>query len=168
MTEQIFFIAIRVCGAFLAIFFFGIQNEIPRRYLFQAGLVGAAGGLGYLLAILGGADEVMASFVSALVAAFTSHIFARIYKTPVTLFLVAGILPTVPGAGMYRTVHYILEENEAMAAQYLMQTLEIAGMIALAIFVVDTVFRAAQKGEWKQNSMKYVQKLTTPKEETKS
>lgn len=100
-------------------------------------------------------------------AAVMAHTFVRIYKAPVTLFLIAGVLPTVPGAGMYQTVHYILEENEKMAAHYLIQTLEIAGVIALAIFVVDTIFQAAQQGEWQQNSMKYVKQIKLTREDSK-
>ena len=88
-----------------------------------------------------------------------------LYKTPVTLFLIAGVLPTVPGNGMYQTVHYLIDGNEAMSEFYLIQTLEIAGVISLAIFVVDTFFQAFQKSEWKQNSMKYVRKIVPGAEE---
>ena len=70
-----------------------------------------------------------------------AHIFARIFKAPVTVFLIAGILPTVPGAGMYRAVYYIIADDRARSSYYLIQTLEIAGVIALAIFIVDAVFR---------------------------
>ena len=103
----------------------------------------------------------MASLYSAVAAAVVSHIFARVYKTPVTLFLIAGVLPTVPGNGMYQTVHYLIDGNEAMSEFYLIQTLEIAGVISLAIFVVDTFFQAFQK----QNSMKYVRKIVPGAEE---
>ena len=132
---------IRVAGAFLSIFGFAVYLETPKKHLLKSGFVGAVSGIVYL-------------FVSLV-----SNNFARKYKTPVTLFLVAGILPIVPGAGMYRTVHYILNNDEAMVAYYLTQTLEIAGVIALAIFIVDSIFRGASRGEWKQQSMKYVRKV---------
>lgn len=167
MMENIFLIAVRVLGAFLAIFSFGVLIEIPKKFILKAGFVGAVGGLGYQVCMLLNKGDVTSSFVSALLAAVVAHTFARVYKTPVTLFLIAGVLPTVPGAGMYRTVHYILEENEKMAAHYLIQTLEIAGVIALAIFVVDTIFQAAQQGEWQQNSMKYVRQIKLTREDSK-
>ena len=84
--------------------------------------------------------DVMASLYSAVAAAVVSHIFARVYKTPVTLFLIAGVLPTVPGNGMYQTVHYLIDGNEAMSEFYLIQTLEIAGVISLAIFCRGYLF----------------------------
>lgn len=143
-------------GAFVAIYSFAVYIEVPKKYLFLAGLVGGIGGFVYLLSIQFNRGDVMASFLSALIAAIVAHIFARLFKTPVTLFLIPGILPTVPGAGMYRTVYYLITGNEALFSYHLIQTIEIAGGISLAIFVVDSVFRALQKGDWKQNSLKYI------------
>lgn len=147
---------VRVFGAFLAVYSFAYLIETPKKYVLRAGLVGALGCLVYTIGINTGLGEVLSSFLSALSVAFLSHTFARIFKAPVTLFLIAGILPTVPGTGMYQTVHYIIEGNQKMTAYYLTQTLEIAGVIALAIFVMDTVFGLLKKGGWKQNSLKYV------------
>ena len=128
-------------GCFVAIAGFAILLETPRKYIFQAGIAGAGGGGVYFFSVQHGLDVVLASFLSALVIALLAHTFARIFKAPVTVFLIAGILPTVPGAGMYRTVYYILLNNRANASYYLIQTLEIAGVIALAIFIVDALFR---------------------------
>lgn len=150
-------ISIKVIGAFIAIFAFAVILEIPKKYLAYAGIVGAIGWFVYLIALEGGANDIFATFLSAMAIAFVSQIFARIFKTPVTVFLVAGILPTVPGAGMYRIVYYFIQNDTATAAHYLTVTLELAGAIAIAIFLVDAVFRVFQKG-WKQNSLRYQQK----------
>ncbi len=130
-----------IVGSFIAITGFAVLLETPKKYLPHAGLIGAVGGGIYLYCTQREMDVVLASFLSALAIAFVSHVFARVFKAPVTVFLIAGILPTVPGAGMYRTVYYIIADNREMCGYYLIQTLEIAGMIALAIFIVDTVFR---------------------------
>lgn len=130
-----------IVGSFIAITGFAVLLETPKKYLPHAGLIGAVGGGIYLYCTQREMDVVLASFFSALAIAFVSHVFARVFKAPVTVFLIAGILPTVPGAGMYRTVYYIIADNREMCGYYLIQTLEIAGMIALAIFIVDTVFR---------------------------
>ena len=45
----------------------------------------------------------------------------------------------VPGAGMYRIVYYILNSQNETSMYYLLQTLQTAAMIALAIFVVNIV-----------------------------
>lgn len=123
-----------IVGSFIAITGFAVLLETPKKYLPHAGLIGAVGGGIYLYCTQREMDVVLASFLSALAIAFVSHVFARVFKAPVTVFLIAGILPTVPGAGMYRTVYYIIADNREMCGYYLIQTLEIAGMIALAIF----------------------------------
>ena len=130
-----------IVGSFIAITGFAVLLETPKKYLLHAGVTGAIGGGIYLYCTQREMDVVLASFLSALAIAFVSHVFARVFKAPVTVFLIAGILPTVPGAGMYRIVYYIIANDREMCSYYLIQTLEIAGMIALAIFIVDTVFR---------------------------
>lgn len=138
-------IVLGVLGSFVAIVAFATLLETPRKYLFHAGITGAVGGLVYLVSMTCNQDVVLSSFFSALAISFTSHIFARIFKAPVTIFLIAGILPTVPGAGMYKIVYYLIAGKNSMSSYYFIQTLEIAGMIALAVFIVDSVFKITVK-----------------------
>lgn len=145
---------IKVIGAFIAIAAFAILLETPKRYLSYAGIVGAVGWFVYLVCGKVGATEVFATFLSAMAIAIVSHIFARVFKVPVTVFLIAGILPTVPGAGMYRIAYSVISGNSEMTAHYLIATLELAGAIAIGIFIVDAIFRVTQK-DFKQNSLKY-------------
>lgn len=132
---------VKVIGAFLAILCFAIMLETPKKYIVYAGLVGAVGWFVYLFAGNLGAGDVLATFLSALTIAFVSHVFARIFKMPVTGFLIAGILPTVPGAGMYHIGYYLFQSDMEMTAYYISSTLQLAGVIAAAIFIVDAVFR---------------------------
>ncbi len=138
-------IAYKVLGAFIAIVGFAIMLEIPKKYLAYAGMVGAIGWFVYLIALENQPNEVLATFLSALSIALVSQIFARIFKLPVTVFLVSGILPTVPGAGMYRIVYYFIQNDMEMTSYYLTMTLEIAGAIAIGIFLVDAIFRVFQR-----------------------
>lgn len=145
---------IKVIGAFLAIAAFAIVLETPKKYIAYAGIVGAIGWFVYLLTQTAGMSEVMATFLSAMTVSLVSHIFARIFRAPVTVFLVAGILPTVPGAGMYRIAYSVIAGEAHMTAHYMITTLELAGVIAIGIFLVDAIFRVFQR-DFKQNSMQY-------------
>lgn len=142
-------ILIQVIGTFAAVISVAVTIGVPRRFLGHAGLVGAVGWLVYLLLIAAGCPTVAAMFLAALVVAMISHIFARVKKAPVTLFLIAGILPLVPGVGMYRIVYNLITNNNQLAAYYFSETMQIAGMIALAIFIMDTMFRVFQKSQGK-------------------
>lgn len=137
-----------VVGCFVAVVCFALLMECPSRYLPLAGVIGAIGGWVYLAGVEMGIDNVMATFLSALSISCISHVFARIFEAPVTMFLIPGIFPTVPGAGMYRTVYYLIAGNREMSSYYLVQTLEIAGVIALAVFIMDTVFGLRKKRQF--------------------
>lgn len=145
---------IEVLGAFVAIAAFAVIIETPKRYIGYAGIVGAVGWLVYLVSLEMGATEVVATFLSATAVSVVSHIFSRVFKTPVTVFLIAGILPTVPGAGMYRIAYSVIAGNGEMTSHYLNTTLQLAGVIAIGIFIVDAIFRAFQS-DFKQNSLRY-------------
>lgn len=136
---------IQVIGSFIAVVSFAIIIGVPRKFLGYAGFVGAVGWLVYLLLLKAELSPVAVMFYAALVVSLISHSFARLMKTPVTLFLIAGILPLVPGVGMYRIVYNLITNNNSLAGYYFNQTMQLAGMIALAIFIMDTVFRLFQK-----------------------
>jgi uncharacterized membrane protein YjjB (DUF3815 family) len=132
---------IQVISAFFATVAFALLFYLPRKYLVLTGLTGSFGWLIYLLCIRFWNDKVTASFVATLFIALSSHILARIFKTPVTMFLIPGIIPLVPGAGMYQLVHSIVDNTSSKTSGYFYQTLQIAGAIALGIFIIDTIFR---------------------------
>ncbi len=138
-------ILIQVIGTFAAVISMAITIGVPKKFLGYAGLVGAVGWLVYLLLGAAGCSTVTSMFLAALAVAMISHSFARLMRTPVTVFLIAGILPLVPGVGMYRIVYNLITGNNSMAAYYFSETMQIAGMIALAIFIMDTIFRIFQK-----------------------
>lgn len=139
--------AVQTISAFLAVVCFDLLLEMPKRYLVDAGVVGGAGWLVYLLAAQWSGSNILAAFASTLVVALISHIFARWFKAPVTVFLVAGILPAVPGASIYRCVFYLIRSDRSLATYYLVETLQIAGAIAVAIFIMDSIFRLIQDHE---------------------
>lgn len=136
---------IQVMGAFFAVLAFAIIFNVPKKFLFYCGIAGAGGWFIYLLlseSLKGGFSAV---FVAAMLAALLSHVFARIFKAPVTIFLIPGILPLVPGVGMYRIVYYMIIGEGSMSSHYFNYTLQSAGAIAIAIFVMDTFFKIFQK-----------------------
>ena len=140
MTEMIRELMIQSVGAFLAVFGFSLLVDMPRKYLVYAGITGGAGWLAYLVSMQVG-TSLAAAFFSSLAAALLSQVFARVLKAPVTIFLVAGILPTVPGASIYRSVYFLIQGQTKWYNFYLIQTIQIAGAMAVAIFIVDSLFR---------------------------
>ena len=136
---------IQTVGAFLAVISFALILELPKKYLILSGTIGAVGWLVYLLVQAAAGSVIAAAFLSTLLVALFSHISARVCKAPVTVFLVAGILPSVPGASIYRSVSYVISNNPVLSSHYLVETLQVSGAIAMAIFIMDSLFRLGKK-----------------------
>lgn len=136
---------IQVLAAFLAITAFSVVLYTSKKHVVFCGIAGALGWFTYLVLEPFGVSVVMRNFFVALVVAFLAHIFARSLKAPVTIFLATGILPVVPGAGMYQIAYQMFVGDHEMTSFYLIQTIQIAGVIALAVFLTDSFFRIFQR-----------------------
>ena len=115
--------ALQITGSFLAVIAFCFILNTPRRHILFAGLTGAVGWTLYLILI-----------------------HEEINTGAATVFVIPGILPLVPGAGMYHIVDSLLRSDGSLTSYYVTQTLVAAGMIALSIIVADSLFRLFFKG----------------------
>lgn len=95
----------------------------------------------YLICSKLGTGEYTAYFVSSLIAAAYSEIMARVRKYPAISYLVVSIFPLIPGAGIYYTSNFITLGDTAGFAAKGMQTIGIAGAIAVGILSVSTLVR---------------------------
>lgn len=130
---------IQLISVFIGVVGFALVLEVQKKYLVYCGIAGAIGWAAYLLAqqFLPMGSVFLSSFCIALL----SQVFARKLRCPVTVFLIPGIYPSVPGAGIYRTVYYIIVGENSLAGHYLLETLSTAGMIALGIYIVDILWK---------------------------
>lgn len=136
---------LQVIGAFLGVVGMSVVIGVPKKLILYSGAVGAVGWWIYLLLEQQYPTlSILQAFVATMVVSLISHIFARVLKAPGTVFLIPGIMPMVPGAGMYRTAYYTFKGSSDLASYYLSQTVQIAGVIALAIFIMDSVFKIIQ------------------------
>ena len=134
----------QVVSAILSVYFFTLLLEIPKRYAAYCSIAGGVNWWVYLIVMETSESSMAAAFFASLAVAILSQIFARTLRTPVSVFLVAGILPTVPGGGIYRCVYYFIHNNSNQSSYWLLQTLKTAGAIAMAIFITDSLFRMYQ------------------------
>ena len=115
---------------------FAVLFACPRRTLPCCALVGAAGWFVYELAVLYGADAAAASLIAVIPLTLVSRLFAILLKTPVTVFLLTGIFPLVPGAGIYYTAYYFLQGEQELFASKGGETFKVALALALGIALV--------------------------------
>ena len=77
-------------------------------------------------------------FIAAVFISLFSEVSARILKSPVLVFLVCGIIPLVPGGGMFYTMLESLKGNTNKALAVGCNTLMLAGSIAIGIVLVSS------------------------------
>lgn len=118
---------------------FAVLFACPKRTLPCCALVGAVGWFVYELAVLYGADAAAASLIAVIPLTLVSRLFAILLKTPVTVFLLTGIFPLVPGAGIYYTAYYLLNNEQLLFASKGVETLKTAVALAMGIAIVCSI-----------------------------
>ena len=134
------FLALKVAiGSFLASVAFGVMFNIKYEKLWLAGFTGMVGGFIYSICLQNGYSDLGANFIAAVCFTVCAEILARTVKTPVTTFIVCALIPLVPGAKMYEMVLEIIKKCPNEALSLFFETLSIAGVLAVAILVVETI-----------------------------
>ena len=121
--------------AFFATAAFAVLFNIPKKQWFFCGLTGAIGWVFYTV-MEASYDIIAATFTATLVLTLIARIFSVLRRSPVTLFLVSGIFPLVPGVGIYYTSYYFILGDLSLAVAKGIETLKIAVAIALGIVFV--------------------------------
>lgn len=122
-------------AAFFATAAFCIIFNAPKK---QWAFCGLTGGIGWLFyrAFEQSYGVVIGSFAAAVAVTLMARAFAVWRRTPVTIFLVAGIIPLVPGVGIYYTSYALFMNNLSEASAKGMETIKIAVAISLGIMCV--------------------------------
>ena len=89
-------------------------------------------------------NEGLGFFIGTIAVAFSSEILAVWMKNPATVFLLSGLLPLVPGGGLFYMMRAALQEKFTEAFYTGYQTVMAAAAIALGVAVVSSVFRIVQ------------------------
>ena len=133
--------AIQCLVSFIGCVGFAIYFNIHSWGVLLCSLGGLLTWAGYLLAMELGCGVVGANFWAAVVAATYSEVMARVRKFPALSYLVVSAFPLLPGAGIYYTMSYILQNNTDAAWAKGTETAAVAGVMAVGILLVSTAFR---------------------------
>lgn len=135
---------VQVVFAVIAVLFTAIVLEAPRKVLPYIAVLGGGSWFCYLWASEF-TGHLTAVYISSFLIAVFSNMLARRLKKPVTIFFVPSFFPLVPGAKMYESVYYFITGQTELGNKYLLETLATAGIIALAIFTVDSIMKLVYK-----------------------
>lgn len=123
---------------------FCVLFRVPQKYFLDCGFVGVVEWVIYLI-VKEIAGNALGVFAAALTVTVLSRYFAVKRKCPMTIFLVTGIFPLVPGAGIYHMAYSASISAFNRMFYYFMEALKSAFAIAIAIGV-----GSAMPGKWFQ------------------
>ncbi len=138
----------QVTAAVIGTIGFSILYSVPKGYYPYCGFIGGAGWLIYCL-LFPACSAPEATLFAAAAVVVLSRFFAVRKRCPVTIFLISGIIPLVPGGGVYWTAYYIVMGEMELASETGFMALKVAVAIVLAIVFIfqlpQKLFRKQEK-----------------------
>lgn len=128
--------------AFLACVGFSLVFDVKRlRFVVLSSLIGAVGWAVFLLLTNAVSSDVWRYLLATIAVSALSELSARLFKAPATVFLLIGIVPLVPGSGLYYAMSYLIRGDYELFAEKGLQTAAYAGAIAVGVSVVTSLSR---------------------------
>lgn len=127
--------------AFLTSLFTGVTLRTPRAALLSVGLTGMLGWTTNEMLTKSKIPELVAAVSGALVVGTIAEIFARIQKQPVTVYIVSGIIPLVPGTISYNAMLSFLERRYSEGMYLAFRAFLIASYLAAGLAIMPLVAR---------------------------
>lgn len=132
-------------GAFFGTLGFAWLVHAPRRAWIPSGLVASLVYLLYRLLALWGIANPLAIFCGSMLGALAGQFCARRLKIISTVFLMAAVVPVVPGLGLYRMMAYFGQGETALGADQGIQAMIIIAMTALGLAMGSYVDRSLHR-----------------------
>lgn len=120
---------------------FAVFFNAPIKTLVATGISGGIGWSVYVYLFKISLNSIFANFVAAAIVSLLSEILARKLKQPAILFVIPGIIPLVPGLGMYNTMLYMVQDNFELGISTGADTLFIGVAISLGVLVMTSLSR---------------------------
>ena len=140
---------VQLASAFIGTMAFAVLFGVPRKYYLDSGFCGMLGWLLYLILMrhTGLSMPAVVFFATALVA-FTAMVLAIVRKCPITVYLICGIFPLVPGAGIFWTTYNVVSEQLGAALHTGITALKVTVAIAFGIILVAELNGKNRIGKW--------------------
>ncbi|MBQ3689907.1 MAG: threonine/serine exporter family protein [Bacteroidales bacterium] len=137
ITQTVWF---QVISGYFGTIAFAILFGVPKKFWNTGGIVGAAGWtVNILLARYANFTPFESNFCASVVITFLSRCFAVIKKCPVTVFRISGLLPLVPGVGIYWTIYYMVSDNFSKAFDTGLTAVKVLVAIILGMVIVSGI-----------------------------
>ncbi|MBP5337212.1 MAG: threonine/serine exporter family protein [Bacteroidales bacterium] len=129
-------LVVQTLAAFVGTLAFADLFGVPRAQYITAGITGAVGWCLYLVLVrLAGVSPVVAIILSSVLICILARVAAIAQKCPAQVFLLCGIFPLVPGAGIFWCTYYLVSGQLAESLTTGFGAVKAAVAIVLGIIV---------------------------------
>lgn len=138
MLETILF---HMIFSFISSVTFGVLCNVPRKSLISGGLIGMIGWMGYWGLSSNGVGVFLSSLCCSLLLAYAGQIAAHLFKKPLTVFFVPGLVPVVPGITFYEGFKKLLLNEYEQSFYVFLDVAYCAVGITCGLVIASIVFR---------------------------
>ena len=140
---------VQLLAAYVGTVAFAVLFGVPRKYYLDSGLCGMLGWLLYLILVNHtGLSVANVVFFATVLVTFTAMVLASVRKCPITVYLICGIFPLVPGAGIFWTTYNVVSEQLGAALDTGVTALKVTVAIAFGIILVAELNGKNRIGRW--------------------
>ena len=140
---------VQLLAAYVGTVAFAVLFGVPRKYYLDSGLCGMLGWLLYLILVNHtGLSVANVVFFATVLVTFTAMVLAIVRKCPITVYLICGIFPLVPGAGIFWTTYNVVSEQLGAALHTGITALKVTVAIAFGIILVAELNGKNRIGKW--------------------
>ena len=136
-------------GAFIGAVGFTFLVHAPVKAILPSGLIAAVSYVFYWLMQRWGVADALAVFSGALLGSLLGHLLARKLRMIHTVFLMAAIVPVVPGLGLYRMMASFGRGETTLGANLGIEAMITIAMLALGLsmgsFISRVIHNAGMK-----------------------
>lgn len=135
----------QLATSFIAAAGFGILFNAPKKALIQCGLIGMIGWILYYFLVAQGLEAVPATILAAMLVAVLSYICSKIYRMPIIIFNVSGIIPLVPGGSAYDAMRHFVINDYYTAVQLSTKVILLSAGIAIGLMFSEVISQIVRK-----------------------
>ena len=133
-----FAMPIQIVASFIGTAAFAVLFGVPRRYYVLCGVSGVLGWILYMiLARYAGFTPPAVTVFATMLVVLSARYFSVLDKCPAIVFLLCGIFPLVPGAGVFWTSYYVVSDQLRLALGSGFMAVKVTIAIVLGIILIS-------------------------------
>ena len=129
---------VQIVASFIGTAAFAVLFGVPRKYYALCGVSGVLGWILYMILVRhAGFTPPAATVFATMLVVLSARYFSVLDRCPAIVFLLCGIFPLVPGAGVFWTSYYVVSDQLRLALGSGFMAVKVTIAIVLGIILIS-------------------------------